>query len=92
MSRATRVSGAARLLLGLPLYILFVLISWPVVILAAIIWFVDSLWQILTGSDGITAENPVARVHKWYTGAFWYVLYGDSSTKGGRSVKRWVRD
>jgi hypothetical protein len=85
----TRLSGAARL--GLPAYAIMLLISWPIMVLAILVYLLDTSWQILTGSDGITADNPVAKVHKWYTGAFWYVLYGDTSTTGGKSVRRWTR-
>jgi hypothetical protein len=85
-----RVQGATRLLLGLPLYLVAVLLSWVLVAGAVAIWLLDSSWQILTGRDGITSENPVAKVYGWYTGWFRYVAFGATDGNASRR-KRWGR-
>lgn len=86
-----RTQGALRLGLGLPAYIVALLVSWPIMVAAGVVWIVDSSWQIVTGSDGLTDENPVAKAYGWYTGWFRYIAFGDSSGNSSRG-NRWLRN
>lgn len=86
-----RAEGAVRLALGLPFYLLASFVVLPILFTAsAIVWLADTLWQIGTDSDGLTADNPVAKAYEMYVGGYRYVAYGDTSSSGS-GVRKWRR-
>lgn len=82
-----RYHGVARLVLGIPMYIVMIVLGPVLFLLTAIVWLVDSLWQAATGSDGISADNPVTRLWKWYAAWHNYVAYGEKNRARRRTER-----
>lgn len=89
---SNRSMGALRLLLGVPFYLVASLVVVPVLlVLVAGVWLLDSGWQVLTDSEGINDDNPVARFYEWYVGLFKFIAFGDDSQGGGQTVSTRAR-
>jgi len=87
----TRTEGALRLLLGVPAYLVALLVG-PIIMFGSIVvWFLNSSWQVATGREGLSADNVIASAYTWYVGWFQYLAYGQSSGNSSRR-KRWLRD
>lgn len=75
---AYRMEALKRIAWGL----VFIFVVLPIgggllLLLGGLTWAFDSLWQLVTGNEGITSDTPLTSLFDWFKDNVDYLLTGE---------------
>lgn len=72
-----RTEAALRIGIGIPYYIVMLLLSPVIGISALVVWVLDLLWQLAMNTEGVGGGNVLTSVLMWYWGNLLWIMTGD---------------
>jgi membrane protease YdiL (CAAX protease family) len=63
--RKNRIQGAKRIAYGIPFLAFMFVAGFIFGAYVVLVWIIDSIWQILTGREGLDPNGKATRLHEW---------------------------